>query len=148
MALVEILSPKVVERWLVEFVNRMLQQLTANYNPLQESDLQRMLDLESSDLYIILVDGVPVGMLTLCHYYAPTGCKVWIEDVVVDSSMRGKGFGRRLIEYALAEARRFSPCSVLLTSRPARKEANLLYQSSGFEQRETNVYRCKIKENK
>ena len=145
MESIEIFSPKVAQKWLVEFVNRMLRQLTANYHPLQESDLQRMLDLESSDLYIIRVDGEPVGMLTLCHYYAPTGCKMWIEDVVVDSSMRGKGLGRRLIEYALAEARRFSPCSVLLTSRPARKEANLLYQSSGFEQRETNVYRCKIK---
>ena len=143
MAAIEIFSPQSVEPWLVEFVNRMLSQLTSDFHPMQESDLESLLDSESSRLYVISVDGVPAGMLTLCHYYAPTGCKAWVEDVVVDYLKRGMGLGRKIVEYALDEAKKLSPCTVLLTSRPSRKEANRLYQSVGFEARETNVYRCK-----
>ena len=145
MGKIETFSPQKAEPWLVEFVNRMLGQLTSNFTPLQESELQRLLDAESSTLYIISVDGVPAGMLTLCHYYAPTGCKAWVEDVVVDAASRGMGLGRRLVEHALSEAQKLSPCTVLLTSRPSRIEANRLYQSVGFEARQTNVYRYKIK---
>lgn len=145
MGKIETFSPQKAEPWLVEFVNRMLGQLTSNFTPLQESELQRLLDAESSTLYIISVDGVPAGMLTLCHYHAPTGCKAWIEDVVVDAASRGMGLGRRLVEQALAKAQKLSPCTVMLTSRPSRIEANRLYQSVGFEPRQTNVYRYKIK---
>ena len=109
MAAIEIFSPQSVEPRLVEFVNRMLSQLTSDFHPMQESDLERLLDSESSQLYIISVDGVSVGMLTLCHYYAPTGCKAWVEDVVVDSTYRGLGLGRRLIEHALSQAQELSP---------------------------------------
>lgn len=145
MGKIETFSPQRVEPWLVEFVNRMLGQLTSNFTPLQESELQRLLEADSSALYIISVDGVPAGMLTLCHYYAPTGCKAWVEDVVVDAAYRGMGLGRRLVEHALSEAQELSPCTVMLTSRPSRIEANRLYQSVGFEARQTNVYRYKIK---
>lgn len=145
MGKIETFSPQKAEPWLVKFVNCMLGQLTSNFTPLQESELQRLLEADSSALYIISVDGVPAGMLTLCHYYAPTGCKAWVEDVVVDAASRGMGLGRRLVEHALSEAQKLSPCTVMLTSRPSRIEANRLYQSVGFEARQTNVYRYKIK---
>lgn len=32
----------------------------------------------------------------------------------------------------------------MLTSRPARVAANILYQSVGFEQKTTNVYKLKV----
>ena len=143
MCQIEIFAPERVEDWLVEFVNRMLAQLSSSHHEVDYDALERLIKSEASRLYILKVDGSPSAMLTLCHYYAPTGCKVWIEDVVVDSSMRGKGLGRRIVEHAIAEAQKLSPCSVLLTSRPSRKEANRLYQSIGFEARETNVYRIK-----
>ena len=145
MGKIETFSPQKAEPWLVKFVNCMLGQLTSNFTPLQESELQRLLEADSSALYIISVDGVPAGMLTLCHYYAPRGCKGWVEDVVVDAASRGMGLGRRLVEHALSEAQKLSPCTVMLTSRPSRIEANRLYQSVGFVARQTNVYRYKIK---
>ena len=80
-------------------------------------------------------------MCTLATYLAPTGRKAWIEDVVVDSQMRGQKLGRQLIDRVVDEARRLAPCSLMLTSRPARVAANALYKSAGFEQRETNVYK-------
>jgi len=38
-------------------------------------------------------DGQIAGMLTTGTYNIPSGTKVWIEDVVVDKTHRGKGIG-------------------------------------------------------
>ena len=82
-------------------------------------------------------------MLTLAHYMAPTGRKLWVEDVVVDSSLRGKSIGRALVQHAIEKAKEIGG-TLMLTSKPARVAANALYRSSGFEQKETNVYRMKV----
>jgi len=50
---------------------------------------------------------------------------------------------RALILRSAREAFRHGADSVNFTSRPSRTAANNLYVSLGFEQRETNVYRCK-----
>ena len=83
-------------------------------------------------------------MCTLAVYYDPNGSKAWIENVVIENNMQGKKLGRLLIEYAIEAARRYSPCTLMLTSRPARVAANTLYQSVGFEQKTTNVYKLKV----
>ena len=64
-----------------------------------------------------------------------------MEDVVVDSSARGQGAGRALVEAAVAHAGELGARTVDLTSRPSREAANRLYRRAGFELRETNVYR-------
>ena len=83
-------------------------------------------------------------MLTLGTYLSPTGRKAWIEDVVVDSAYRGKGYGKMLVEHAIEYARTLSPCTLMLTSNPARIAANELYRASGFEQKITNVYKMSL----
>ena len=82
-----------------------------------------------------------IGMFTLATYPIPTTDKYWIEDVVIDKSVRGKGFGREIINYAIEFARQQGAENVNLTSRPFRIEANKLYKSIGFTLRETNAYR-------
>ena len=84
-------------------------------------------------------------MLTLGEYLAPTGRKMWIEDVVVDSAVRGRSFGRAMVEYAVGYAREMGGGVLMLTSRPSRVAANALYRSCGFEPKETNVYEMKMK---
>ena len=74
-------------------------------------------------------------------YPLPTGCKAWIDDVVVDGDARGRGVGEALSRAALDEARRRGAKEVDLTSRPTREAANRLYQRLGFVPRDTNVYR-------
>ena len=49
--------------------------------------------------------------------------------------------GRALIDTAVEYATELGCKTVDLTSRPSRKAANRLYQSCGFQLRETNVYR-------
>lgn len=86
-----------------------------------------------------------VGILTICTCNILTGTKFWIEDVVVDESQRGKGFGKELILFAISYAKSKGAKSIELTSRPSRIAANELYRKSGFVLRETNVYRYPVK---
>jgi ribosomal protein S18 acetylase RimI-like enzyme len=92
-----------------------------------------------------LDDNTIVAMLTIGTYNTPTGTKVWIEDVVVDVSQRGKGFGEELMIFAIDYSKSLGAGSVSLTSRPSRIAANKLYQKIGFIQYETNVYKYLLK---
>jgi len=67
-----------------------------------------------------------------------------IEDVVVDKNYRGKGIGRKLTEMLIKEAKKRKADCVELTSNPKRAEANAMYESMGFEKRETNCYRLNL----
>ena len=80
-------------------------------------------------------------MLTIGTYDILTGKKVWIEDVVVDESQRGKGFGKEMVKFAIEYSKTLGAASVALTSRPSRVEANELYKKLGFVLHETNVYK-------
>ncbi len=86
-------------------------------------------------------EGAVVGSLTLVMFRIPTGVRAWIEDVVVDQSVRGRGIGEALGRDALRRAAAAGARTVDLTSRPSREVANRMYRRLGFEERETNVYR-------
>ena len=132
------------EEHYVGAVNRLLGQLSSSPAPFGLHELDAIVSSPSTHLFLLECDGNIAGMLTLGEYLAPTGRKMWIEDVVVDASMRGRSFGRALVEYAMDYAVTLGDGALMLTSRPSRIAANTLYRSCGFEQRETNVYRMKI----
>jgi len=99
----------------------------------------------SDYLFLFLAEDEEItGSLTLIINQMPTGKKAWIEDVVVDKNNRGKGIGKKLIEFAIEFARDKGISKIDLTSRPERVAANELYQKSGFKRRNTNVYRLEI----
>ena len=123
-----------------ERIQVLLDQLTPTPIQLTEEMLRAVLDDPSSHLYLYMHDEQVVGMTTLGVYYSPTGSKGWIEDVVVDDSVRGLGYGRKLVEHAIVEARRLGVKQLMLTSNPLRVAANRLYQQIGFERKETNCY--------
>ena len=78
-------------------------------------------------------------MLSLVLFPIPTGTKAWVEDVVVDSSARGKGIGKALMNHALKKVREKRGKSIDLTSRPSRETANKLYQSLGYQKRDERI---------
>jgi ribosomal protein S18 acetylase RimI-like enzyme len=80
-------------------------------------------------------------MLTLIVFRIPTGVRAWIEDVVVDETVRGRGVGEGLSQEAVRRAVELGARTVELTSRPSREAANRLYQRLGFALRDSNVYR-------
>lgn len=129
---------------LVARIGELLTQLTSREITFTEATLRQIVDSPSSRLFIARVEGEVAGMLTLGIYLAPTGRKIWIEDVVVDSRHRGNGLGHKLVRHAMDYCRRYAPCQIMLTSNPLRAEANRLYRSEGFEQRCTNVYKLDV----
>jgi len=125
--------------------NLLLGQLSEKAHPLT---LERMRELAAdgaSRVYLVFDETETLcGTASLILVQQPTGCKAWIEDVVIDAACRGRGYARRLIQHLLREAKRMRAESANLTSRPERTAANQLYRACGFRQRETNVYQYSL----
>jgi ribosomal protein S18 acetylase RimI-like enzyme len=130
-----------------ESLSGLLPQLDPNCSLPSKQDFEAILMSRNTFFLIAELDnGEIAGILTLVCHKILTGRKCLLEDVVVDESHRGKGIGKALIKYALAQSRSLGAGSVDLTSRPSRVAANKLYLDMGFVLRETNVYRYSFKE--
>ena len=137
----------VVDDELVAAFELLIPQLSRSNPPPPARELQAIVDAPDSVLLVARDerdDDRIVGSLTLAMFRIPTGYRAWIEDVVVDDAVRGRGIGDKLNRIALDHARDAGATTVDLTSRPSREAANRLYKRIGFEQRETNVYRYKL----
>ena len=122
-----------------------MRELLAQLNPdipFSLAALEKTVTDPNVHLFILRVDddGRIAGALSLALCPLLSGTKAWIEDVVVASWARHRGYARALLEHALCEARRLGARKLLLTSRPERAAANALYQGFGFVRRDTNVY--------
>ena len=123
----------------------LMKELNAELNvtPLQQ---QRSVGAPGTRIFIAENDEKHiVGCATLCVFESPTGRKASVEDVVVLPAYRGQGIGRTLLTRIIDFAKnKLAPIDLRLTSNPSRTEANALYQTLGFVQRETNVYMMKL----
>jgi len=131
----------------VEAFARLVPQLSKSKPPPGKEAIERIVSSDASHLLVaISANAEIVGSLTLVIFPIPTGVRAWIEDVVVDSSVRGQGVGRAPSEHALEAANAAGALTVDLTSRPSREAANRLYKRLGFVERETNVHRYSFDE--
>lgn len=121
-----------------------LNQLTTSPMTLTESMFRQLLESNNSHLFFLLKDNQIAGMLTVGIYYSPTGGKAWIEDVVIDETFRGQGLSKIMLSHAIDFVKAKQIPLLMLTSNPKRIAANKLYQASGFERKETNVYRMEF----
>ena len=138
-----------------EDLKQLIAELSDRVN-LTQTDLMLVLKDSNSHLYVILESLTPgtspkgegriIGCATLCVFHSPTGTKASIEDVVVSSAYRGQHIGKQLMKYVLEQAKAFAPIELHLTSNPMRVAANKLYQSIGFQKKETNCYQMTISE--
>ena len=129
-------------------LERLIPQLTDFSPPPMPEHIKQM--IKSKNVFLFMArypdhGGQIVGTATLATFQSPTGNHGWIEDVVVDQSCRRKGIGKALTEACIQKARELGLRDVNLTSNPSRKAANDLYQSMGFIQRETNLYRYPLR---
>lgn len=126
-------------------VSRFVFQLTGKTSTAISERIKTLLAESNSHLFIAEDDNSRcLGMITVGFYTSPTGKKAWIEDVVVDETSRGLGIGKELVRFAMTFAEEEQADALMLTSNPARIAANKLYQSLGFERKETNVYRITV----
>jgi ribosomal protein S18 acetylase RimI-like enzyme len=125
----------------VDAINRLLPQLSKSAPRLDAGTVQQIATWNGNSLLVARAAGEIVGMLTLVTFPIPTGLRAWIEDVVVDESLRGQGVGAALTREAVRLAQAAGARTVDLTSRPAREAANRLYERLGFQLRDSRVYR-------
>lgn len=125
-------------------VDALLKMLDSKLPSINSDRLAELIEKEDVYLFVTEEDGVIAGMLTLTYCETLSRRKYWIEDVIVDSSFRGKGFGRELVRAAVNFAREKEEIpTIYLTSNPSRISARRLYVSEGFEEYETGVFRLR-----
>ncbi|TDP99345.1 acetyltransferase (GNAT) family protein [Leifsonia sp. 115AMFTsu3.1] len=129
----------------LDAIERLLPQLssTAGYD---RDRMLAMLDHPGTDLLLARVDGQVVGMATLATFPLPTGWRGHVDDVVVDDAQRGKGIARQLLDAIIDLARERELRTLDLTSRPSRAAAIRLYESVGFERRDSVLMRLRSME--
>lgn len=133
-----------VDDELVAAFNRLVPQLSRSAAVPTPDAIREIVEGPASTLLLARDDrerGRIVGLLTLVVFRIPTCVRAWIEDVVVDDSVRGRGVGEALSREAIRRAVGAGARTVELTSRPSREAANRLYQRLGFVRRDSNVYR-------
>jgi ribosomal protein S18 acetylase RimI-like enzyme len=126
---------------LVEAFGRLLPQLSSTAKPLDFEAVERMVTCDANTVLVARTSEAIVGTLTLVLLPLPSGVRGRVEDVVVDSSARGRGVAGLLIQEALRIAEQAGARTVDLTSRPDRAAANRLYERLGFQARQSTVFR-------
>jgi ribosomal protein S18 acetylase RimI-like enzyme len=126
-------------------LKHLVPQLSTSNPPPSLDAVQAMLGHDAiTQLLARRDDGSIVGVATLATFPIPTATRGWVEDVIVDEASSNQGIGRMLLDAMVARAKELGCKTVNLTSRPSREAANHLYESAGFERRDTNVYRCDL----
>ena len=75
-------------------VSDLIPQLSPESPPLSEEHFRKIIRTKGTHLFVAEYRNRIIGMFTLATYPIPTTDKYWIEDVVIDKSVRGKGVGR------------------------------------------------------
>lgn len=126
-------------------VRELVRQLSTSAQPPTSEDLDHLVSSPACRLLIARGDDdQALGMLTLVLFRIPTGVRARIEDVVVDSAVRGQGVGGCSSARRSPSLTRPGAPTVDQTSRPTREAANRLYLKMGFVLRESNVYRITL----
>jgi ribosomal protein S18 acetylase RimI-like enzyme len=128
----------------VEAFARLMPQLSTSAAPPDRAALAAIVESPATTILVARSEGAIVGALTLAVFRIPTGIRAWIEDVIVDENVRGRGTGQALTLEALRIARAAGAKTVDLTSRPSREAAGRLYEKVGFRIRGTRVYRYAV----
>lgn len=126
---------------LVDAFKRLIPQLDETARIPDIHTLSKIVNSETTRLFVVEDNHRIVASATLVIYDIPTIRKAWIEDVVVDETMRGRGIAVDLLQYILEYAHQEGLDKVDLTSNIQRKSAYALYEKLGFEQRESHIFR-------
>ena len=111
------------------------EEWISRYFVLEPKDRETLGDPENTILrkggriFMVWTGGEAVGCVALI----PMGDGVYeLSKMAVSPAMRGQGIGRRLLEYAIGQARAMGASSLFLGSNSVLKNAVHLYESVGF----------------
>ena len=140
----------IIELLTAEQLTKEIQQQAAElYRQLNATNKQRPLSevLEASNKVLVAIckiDESLVGMALLSTYKVISGYRGLVEDVIVDTSQRGKGIGRKLMEKLLDEGKNLGLNEILLFTGHHRKPAITLYGNLGFIKKDSGIYHLKF----
>jgi len=111
------------------------EEWISRYFVLEKKDRETLSDPENTILrqggkvFLADVEGTTVGCVALI----PMGDGIYeLSKMAVSPAMRGQGIGRRVLEYAIAQAKALGAKSLFLGSNSVLKNAVHLYESVGF----------------
>jgi GNAT superfamily N-acetyltransferase len=86
-----------------------------------------------AEMVVAMNEGAVAGVLVYrIQLDTLTGRFLYINDLVADSTGRGKGVGKALMDYAVAEAKNRDCVAVSLSSGTQREQAHRFYFREGF----------------
>ena len=86
-----------------------------------------------------------IGFGSLIVYQVPcVGYVARIEDIIIDSNQRGRGYGKMLTEELIKIAKNKKLKRIDLTSNPKKATARKLYKNMGFFIYDTMVFRMDL----
>lgn len=94
---------------------------------------------EQEILLLVDNDGVVAQALVSLLYKFPKR-EVRIDEIVVASDKRGRGYGAAILAACEKWAAARDADVIEFTSRPSRESANAMYLKHGYRVRDTNVY--------
>jgi GNAT superfamily N-acetyltransferase len=94
---------------------------------------------EGHSVFVIEVDGEPVGHLWLVERRDTRGGTLAVYDLDIDEPSRGRGYGRAAMILAEDEARRRGLARIALHVGARNDVARNLYRSLGFEENEVTM---------
>ncbi|MBI3626676.1 GNAT family N-acetyltransferase [Candidatus Uhrbacteria bacterium] len=122
----------------------LFHHLSPNYQDNPEA-IKKSLAHGATEVFVLEENGVVVGTATNSYRAVPSaGEAAYLDDMVVDPSQRGKGFGEELCRHCIQAARQKGCIRIELTTHTDRVAANKLYQKMGFKLRDTNCYVLKF----
>jgi GNAT superfamily N-acetyltransferase len=104
-------------------------------NPQYLQAFEKISQDKNSELIVATLEHQVIGVLQITFTTYLTyqgGTRALIEGVRVDSSQRGKGWGRKMFEYAILRAKEKNCHMVQLTTNKKRTDAFRFYESLGF----------------
>jgi ribosomal protein S18 acetylase RimI-like enzyme len=117
---------------------RDLEQVQALLTLLSDDAVVRS---EDAPTYVAETDGRVVGMVTLCVFRTLTGPKAYVDHLVVAPGRRRRGIGRALVQHAIERAAAMGASRIDLTANTEKAAGRALYQSLGFQERDTGTFR-------
>lgn len=133
----------------VDEINHLLKELSPeNPKTIDVRSLRRKLKREGAYIAVAREGGAIIGMASIFLLDALSGCKMHVEDVVVDETHRGKRIAGALMNRLESIARRWHAKKIDLTSNDDKKDARRLYEALGYEKRETHNFRLKLPRDK
>jgi ribosomal protein S18 acetylase RimI-like enzyme len=94
--------------------------------------------------YVAEADGQVVGMVTVCVFTTLTGKKAYLDHLVVARDWRRRGVARHLMRHAIGIATTVGASRLDLTASGEKVAARTLYESLGFQERETGAFRLPL----